>query len=370
MRSFHRIVLAVLLGLCAANNATAGQNWQSLVKTLQAEYPASGPGAFVIATRQGRILFEQGFGQADLEHHVPIGADSVVRIASLTKQFTAVAVLRLVQDKKLHVTDRLGSVLVNCPAQWKAITIEQLLNQTSGLTDDLSPLYQRLTTDMTVNQLLALYSDLPLVSEPGAKWQYSNLNYWILGKVIEAVSGEPYANFVTRHVLLPGMTRTRYGSRDAIIPGRVLGYEATTAGAWINARYFSPTLGYAAGGFLSTPSDMALWYGALLKGEIIAPNTLALALTETKTGDGKATGYGFGWYISALNGVPVAHHGGSTFGFQSSIYWVPSRAIFIGVFKNSSDERGEPDDDAKLLLNLLMHDASVTRPRQKAGSPH
>jgi CubicO group peptidase (beta-lactamase class C family) len=324
------------------------------VQRFQRGYPANGPGATAIAAKDGKILFSRGFGEADLENRVPLTADSVVRIASLTKQFTSVAILLLVERKRLRLDEPLHEMLRDCPAAWRPITIRQLLNQTSGLTDDLSPLYARIATDMTADQLLAVYRPTPLMFKPGAHWHYSNLNYWILGKVIEIAAAEPYAEFVTRHVLVPGMTRTRYGSHGAIITGRAHGYEQDSKSGWVNARYFSATLGYSAGGFLSTPSDMAIWYAALGRGAIIAPGTLALALTEGRTSDGKPTGYGFGWYLSTVNGVRVAHHGGSTFGFQSSVYFVPSRALFVGVFKNSSDARGEPDEDASALLKKLM----------------
>ena len=348
------VALAARVPCEAALAAPPNDRWPQLVQRFQAEYPANGPGAYVIAAKDGKIMFSRGFGQADLENGIPLTADSVVRIASLTKQFTSVAILLLVEQKLLRLDEPLQDVLRNCPTAWRPLTIRQLLNQTSGLTDDLSPLYAWIATDMTADQLLALYRPYPLMFKPGAKWHYSNLNYWILGKVIETVARAPYAEFVTHHVLVPGMTRTRYGSHGAIITGRAHGYEPDSKSGWVNARYFSATLGYSAGGFLSTPTDTAIWYAALGRGAVIAPRTLALALTEGRTSDGRPTGYGLGWYSSTINGMRVAHHGGSTFGFQSCVYFVPSRAVFVGVFKNSSDARGEPDEDARALLKKVM----------------
>jgi len=346
--------LATNVGCEANPAATPRDRWPQLVQRFQSEYLANGPGAYVIATKYGKIVFSRGFGQADLENSIPLTADSVLRIASLTKQFTSVAILLLVEQKLLHFDEPLREVLRNCPTAWQPITIRQLLNQTSGLTDDLSPLYARIATDMTADQLLAVYRPYPLMFKPGQRWHYSNLNYWILGKVIEIVARVPYAEFVTHHVLVPGMTRTRYGSHGAIIVGRAYGYEPDSKSGWVNARYFSATLGYSAGGFLSTPSDMAIWYAALGRGAIIAPRTLALALTEGRTRDGRPAGYGLGWYLSTINGLRVAHHGGSTFGFQSCVYFVPSQSVFVGVFKNSNDARGEPDEDALAILKQLM----------------
>ena len=360
MRATPFIIAALWAALaapvpCEASPAVAPTDgWPQLVQRFQSEYPTNGPGAYVIAAKHGKIVFSRGFGHADLENSIPLTADSVVRIASLTKQFTSVAVLLLVEQKLLRLDEPLHEVLRDCPTAWRPITIRQLLSQTSGLTDDLSPLYKRIATDMTADQLLALYRPYPLMSKPGAKWHYSNLNYWILGEVIETVAREPYAEFVTRHVLVPGMARTRYGSHGAIITGRAHGYEPDSKSGWVNARYFSATLGYSAGGFLSTPTDMAIWYAALGRGAVIPPRTLALALTEGRTSNGRPTGYGLGWYLSTMNGLRVARHGGSTFGFQSCVYFVPSRAVFVGVFKNSSDARGEPDEDARAILKKLM----------------
>lgn len=345
MRAF--LVMFVL----ALASPVAADPWKTVEERFAAEYPANGPGAYVIVARGGQVLYSRGFGLADIEQNAAWSEDSVVRIASLTKQFTAVAVLKLAQDGKLGLDDRLQERFPSCPRAWGPITIRQLLGQTSGLTDDLSPLLERIATDLTPDQILALYAGRPLDFAPGAKWRYSNLNYWILGRVVERVSGETYADFVTKRVLAPGMTHTRYGSNTAIVRRRARGYEAEPGGRWSNARYFSATLGYAAGGFLSTPHDMAVWYAALSRGEVLAPALLKIALTENTTNDGNSTGYGFGWYVSKRDARGLARHGGSTFGFQSSVIWEPSKGLFAGVFKNTSDERGEPEDDARAAFD-------------------
>lgn len=343
-----RIGLAAF-ALCVATLANAG-DFRVADARLRASYPPEGSGAYAIVAVGDRVAFSQGYGQANVELHVPLQADSVVRIASLTKQFTSVAILRLVEERKLSLEEPLRDAWRQCPAPWREISLRQLLSHTSGITDDLAPLLAQLKTDLTVDQLLAIYADRPLLTKPGAAWRYSNVNYWILGKVIEIASGTPYADFVARRVLVPRMKQTRYGSHDDLIGGRSAGYEAGPDGQLRNARYFSATLGFSAGGFLSTPRDMAVWYAAMAHGEIISRESIALALTPTRTNDGKATHYGLGWYVENLDGEPVAHHGGSTFGFESYVFWAPSRGIFAGVFKNRSDDQGEPVEDARALL--------------------
>jgi len=259
------LAIALLLPPTTGSATPTGDVWASVDQRLAAEYPANGPGAYAIVARGDKVLFSRGYGLANVELNVPLTSDSVIRIASLTKQFTAVAILKLAEQGKLGLDDPLDRLLPDCPAAWRAIRIRQLLNQTSGLTDTFKPILDNITVDMTPDQLLALYSRFPLDWAPGTRWRYANLNYWILGKVIETVSGQPYAAFVQRNVLMPTMTRTRYGSHDDIILGRAQGYEAAPGGGWSNARYFSATLGYSAGGFLSTPVDMAAWYAALAR---------------------------------------------------------------------------------------------------------
>jgi D-alanyl-D-alanine carboxypeptidase len=345
-----RIVgLALLVAIVAIGNADA----RGLDASLRAAYPANGPGAFAVAAVGGKIAFAKGYGEANAELHTAFTLDSVVRIASLTKQFTAVAILKLVEDHKLALDEPLHDAWADCPALWCGITIRQLLSHTSGITDDLTRLYPQMKTDLSVDQLLSVYATSPLLSLPGAVWRYSNVNYWILGKVIETQSGQSYAKFVAQRVLVPGMTRTRYGSHDALIENRAAGHELASDGAWVNARYFSATLGYSAGGFVSTPRDLVRWYAALARGEIISYDMMAIALTSTRTNDGKPTGYGLGWYVSDIAGEQVAHHGGSTFGFQCYVYWVPSNATFAGVFENRSDNNGEPSAAAMALLKML-----------------
>jgi CubicO group peptidase (beta-lactamase class C family) len=343
-----RLGLAVF-ALCVTAAANAG-DFQAVDARLRASYPPEGPGAYAIVAAGDRVVFSQGYGQANVELHVPLQADSVFRIASLTKQFTSVAILLLVEEHKLTLDEPLHEAWVQCPGPWREITVRQLLSHTSGMTGDLAPLLAQLKTDLTIDQLLAIYADRPLLAKPGAAWLYSNVNYWILGKLIEIASGARYADFVTRGVLVPRMTRTRYGSHDDLIEGRAAGYEAGPDGHLRNARYFSATLGFSAGGFLSTPGDMTVWYAALGRGDIISRDSIALALTPARTSDGKSTGYGLGWYVEDLDGTPVAHHGGSTFGFESYVFWAPSRGIFSGVFKNRSDSEREPVEDARALF--------------------
>lgn len=321
-----------------------------------AHLPASGqaaPGGYEIATEAGRVRVSHGFGAADLEQGAPVGPDSMFRIASLTKPFTAVGVLALVEDGRLSLDAQLGAPLPDVPEAWRPITVRQLLSHTSGLTGDFQLLLAHRTEDMSPRGLTDLYRGQPLTGPPGSAWAYSNLNYWLLGRVIEAVSGRPYADYLRERVLAPaGLTATREGRQDDIIPGRVRGYAPGADGAWRNTPYFSQTLGYSAGGLISSPREMARWYEALGEGRIIRPATLALALSPVALADGRSSGDGFGWRLTTIGGCPAAEHGGSSIGFVAYVVWVPARRLFVGEFRNADGP--EPQDQARALAARLL----------------
>lgn len=326
------------------------------------------PGSISIAAKGGEIVHMKADGYADIENGVPVAPNTVFRLASLTKQFTAVAILALAQDQRLSLDDEIRTRLRDCPPAWAAITIRQLLSHTSGLTGDMTPVYARLKDDFTPRELLALYVARAPEAAPGAQWRYSNLNYWILGQVIEDVTAQSYVAFVTSRVIEPaGLTATRYGSNGDIIVRRAHGYTKTGDGRWRNAPYFSASIGYAAGGFVSTATDMAQWYDALSAGKIVNRNLIDLAAAEVHIADGRSVGYGLGWYIAEHCGVRVLHHGGSSPGFSAYIYWIPKMSLFAAVFANH-DHEGEPKDRARdLLPQLRCSDANG--PRRRSASP-
>lgn len=334
----RRARLLVAAVACAACLAAGGK--------ARAE-PA--PGGVELVTRDGHVVRSTAFGLADLEQSTPLRLDSVFRIASLTKQFTAVATLRLVEDGALSLDDTLALRLPDCPAPWRPITIRQLLGHTSGLSGDMSPVLRRLREDLSPAQLVALHAAIALASPPGTRFEYANLNYWILGLVIESASATPYAEFVHDRVLVPaGLSSTRIGSWTTLIRHRARGYRKAPDGEYQNAAYFSSELGYAAGGFVSTAGDLAKWYDALGRGAIVSRDLLELAWIPTLLPNGENTGYGLGWYVTTVAGHRAIHHGGSTFGFRSYVFWVPALKIFAAVLENSEGE--EPRARAETLL--------------------
>jgi len=311
--------------------------------------------AEIIISANGDSERVEAQGYANLELSVAASSQSVFRIASLTKQFTAVAILSLVEDDRLSLEDRLSTLLPTTPAEWGGITVRQLLSHTSGLSSDLSPVLKNFRKDFSPNDLVALYFEVPMASAPGEEWRYSNLNFWLLGLIIEKTTGKSYPDFVAERVLArAGLQQTQYGDYLAVIPNRVASYEIDDQEKIHNARYFSTTIGYSAGGFVSSPADMAKWYRALGEGKILSKETLGIALTPAQLNDGVTANYGLGWYVEDIDGVRVGHHGGSSIGFMSYIYWAPESGKFAGVFRNWSDAEGEPKDVARQALQEVM----------------
>ena len=321
-----------------------------LLSLALANIAAAAPGVLTIFAAGDAKPEIQVDSEADIENGVPIDDQTVFRFSSLTKQFTSVAILALIEDRKLSLDETLANALPDCPNAWRPITIEQLLSHTSGLTGDMAPIFAHARDDFAPHDLLAPYMSLPLEAEPGTRWRYSNLNYWILGQVIERASGEPYASFVAERVLSRlGSSSVRLGSSLDIIPHRARGYSKSDGGLWRNAPYFSATLGYAAGGFIGAPADLARWYAALGSGRIISQASIARAAREVRLHDGTATGYGLGWYVERKCGLVFMHHGGSAPGFRTYLYWQPDRRLLAGIFTNH-DDQAEPKRAAWELM--------------------
>lgn len=348
---------ALLSGSCATAPNPPGP-YHEIARLYLHRFDHEGPGAVMHATRGGAVRFSASRGLADVENSVALSPRTILRIASLTKQFTAVGILALVDDGLIELEDPLATRLPDCPPAWRQITVAQLLSHTSGLTDDMSPVRAHIRDDLIPRELVGLFADQPLASLPGERWRYSNLDYWILGIVIESVTGRSYAEFVDQRVLQPAeLAFSRYGDTATIIKGRAAGYVRTSRGALLNAPYFSSTIGYSAGGYVSTPAELAKWYAALSGGKIISGTMVQKALEPVLLRDGSSTGFGLGWYLDEIDGKPVAHHGGSSIGYSAYLYWGLENAVFAAVFTNDGS-LPEPSCAARSIYRAALSDTA------------
>jgi CubicO group peptidase (beta-lactamase class C family) len=295
------LLLAVAGALVAPAHAKpqAEASPDALAKTLDGMltglYAKDAPGAVVIAVRDGRMVLRKAYGVADLELGVPLKPDMVFRIGSMTKQFTAVAVLMLVEEGKLAVSDPITKFLPDYPTGGRTITVEHLLTHTSGIKSytDMDDFLGNLRKDYTVKELIDHFKDQPMEFEPGEKYQYDNSGYFLLGAIIEKASGMGYEAFLKKRIFdVVGMPDTSLESTSRITPRRVHGYERN-GGAWVNAEFLSMTQPFSAGGIVSTVDDLAKWDAALYTGKLVRPETLQQAFTPHRLKDGKPIEYGY-----------------------------------------------------------------------------
>ena len=324
---------ALLLAGAASLQARA----DALAKQTLAEAPAAG--ATVGVEFKGKVLV-RGYGFADLELKAPATPATVYRIGSLTKQFTAAAILQLVDEGKLRLDQGLSELLPEFPLQGHSVTLAQLLSHTSGIPNytALGPRFRsRAREDFTPKGLLEIFAGAPFAFEPGTKWGYSNSNYHLLGMILENATGETYAAHLRRAVFpKAGLTSTTYCDDKALIPGRATGY-ATRGKEFQHAEFLSMTIPFAAGGLCSTAGDLLRWARALESGKVVSPASYQRMTTPQPPSDR----YGFGLAMHEENGRRVVAHGGAVNGFGSTLSRYPSEDLTIAVLSNTEGDAAD-----------------------------
>jgi D-alanyl-D-alanine carboxypeptidase len=314
-------------------------------KYLEAAYQADGPGATAIVVRDGEVVYRDARGMAHLELGVPLSPDHVFRLGSITKQFTAAAIMLLAEQGKLSTDDEITKFLPEHPIHGHEITVEHLLTHTSGIFSYTSiPGYMlgsEIRADLSTEELIEVFSDLEMDFKPGEDWSYSNSGYVLLGAIIERVSGKPYPEFAQEHLFGPlEMHNSHYGGPQ-LISGRVQGY-AGTAGNYVNAPFISMTQPHAAGSLLSNVDDLARWNAALHGGELLSSESVdRMTGKHTETGSGGAY-YGYGLGVSTFLDEPIVLHGGGIHGFATFSLWLPETKVFVAVLSNSAQNPVRP----------------------------
>ncbi len=357
------LILGCIVMVASQSSARAEPPNLTLEQRLDARvtdvYPAQNePGLAVLVMVDGKPALRKGYGIADMKTGAKVSPDSIFRIGSITKQFTAVCVLQLVQAGKVALDDPITRYVPGFDTQSKTITIENLLSHTSGLfnvtaRDDYD---DQITKDLTPGEVVALIAGRPLEFEPGTQFKYSNTNYILLGMVIEKASGQTYGEYLIEHIGKPlGLTDTRYSRDDALTPRHARGYEKDKSGKWAPAPPLSMTQPFAAGAIESTVDDLAKWTAALDEGKLIDPALRDRAWTPF-TPTERPSRYGFGWNIRPEAGERWIGHGGAINGFMSSAVWIPEKKVFVAVLHNALG-----DTTPELLVRQLALEA-VGRP--------
>lgn len=296
-----------------------------------------GPGVAVAVVKDGQLVHSEGYGMANLEWDCPIRPDTVFRLASITKQFTATAIMLLEQQGKLRLDDSLTTHLPGYPVHDRTITITQLLNHTSGIKSytGLDNFVKDLAKkDMAPSDLLASFQDLPPDFEPGARFLYNNSGYHLLGLIIEKIAGTSYEQFIQQHIFQPlDMNHSYYMHNETIIPQRASGYDKTKEG-YRQADYINMMIPYAAGSLGSTVEDLVRWDAALHTERLLDRATQERMYTPVQLADGSTEPYGFGFGINSYEGHRLIHHGGGIFGFHTFIARFIDDKAMIAILAN------------------------------------
>lgn len=340
--TLRRLTLVVVVGL-SFTAFIAGQNSAALLAAnnqitakvdeyMKAVIRVNGFSGTVLIARDGKPIVSRGYGMANIELGVPNTPETIFRLGSVTKQFTAMSIMMLQERGKLNVNDAMCKYIAACPDAWKPITIRNLLTHTSGITNYTGfPDFAKTTIlPITPIEMTDRLKKEPLEFTPGEKFAYSNSGYFLLGAIIEKVSGKPYADFLQENIFTPlGMRSTGYDDPLRIIMHRAAGYQIRS-GKVINASYMDMTVPYAAGSLYSTTGDLLIWDQALYTEKLVSKRSLDEIFTPWK---GEA-GYGFGWGISKKFDRREISHGGGIYGFATQIARYPDDRVTVVVLSN------------------------------------
>lgn len=341
--------LVVCVWMLAAATAAAQQVSDSVVAeqakaALQRAVPDErGPGAVVVIakgdSKGDRLVFQGARGQAQLELGVPLAANQVFRIASITKIFTAATVVNLADHRRLSLDDKLARYLPQIPNADR-ITLRQLLNHTAGVSDVASNPQPGMTwRRMDMAAQVAEIAKRKPAFEPGTRWAYSNAGYILLGAVIEKAAREPWQEAVWAYAAKAGgQYRIRYGDDAALMPGRVAGYSTDHPDHHVeNAAFISSSVPASAGGFVASADDLARWMRAFALGDVVNPRSVRMMTTPAQAVEPPAHPYGLGLYLWRLQGSEMIGHTGQINGFASALAYLPKEDITVVVLANDDN---------------------------------
>jgi CubicO group peptidase (beta-lactamase class C family) len=309
----------------------------------------------VLVARDGRILFEKAYGLANREHDVPNKIDTKFRLGSVTKQFTAMAIMILVERGKLRITDPICNYVQDCPEQWKEITLKNLLTHTSGIPSFTdfpdNDRYERLP--MTPLETIARFRDKPLEFNPGSQFKYSNSGYLLLGHIIEQVSGKKYEDFMRENIYDPlGMSNSGYDHPWLILKDRASGYVRKDQ-QWRNASLMEMDTPFAGGSMYSTVRDLLSWDQALYSNKLISGELSKEIFTPSEViypkGWMSRHHYGYGWFLTTWFGRKLVWHPGGIYGFCSVILRYPQDRTLVVVLENEEEDAEDLDLRTKFM---------------------
>lgn len=293
------------------------------------------PGLAVAIAKDGRIVYAKGFGYSDVENKVPFTPHTVSRIGSISKTFTALAALQLVEGGKINLDAEVQTYVPTFPKKTAPITVRQLLGHLTGIRHYKGAEFQSATRYNDVESTLAIFKDDPLLHEPGAKMSYTTYGYNLLSRVVETASKQSFGAYLQTHIIKPlGLQQTYLDEAPHIIPQRARNYTKPKDGPLQNAIPVDQSNKWGGGGLLSTVEDL-IKYAAAYDGDKLAkPETIKEMFTALKTNDGKPTGYGLGWAVALDAGKRRVEHSGGSMGATSILTKYPEQNLIIAALVN------------------------------------
>lgn len=358
MRNSFLVGAAVAAIVVAAPALALPTDFKAQADALLAQsYAAGGPGASVVISEGGKIVYEGQRGLADIAAKRPITRDTVFRMGSITKQFAAAVVLQLAAEGKLKLSDPLSKYLPTYPNA-AAITVQQLLNHTVGIQPytAIPGFMDEASTSraFTTEQLIAVFKDQPAPSQPGAQFTYNNSGYILLGALIEKVSGRRWSDEVERRIARPlGLKTIRDGTGEAAVAAMATGYTSGEKGPKLAQKIHMSVPG-AAGALIGNAHDLVRWGQALHHGKVVAAPYYAEMVAPGKTSSGEVVPYGYGLFPGKLRGLDTVGHGGGIFGFSSDSLYVPSSDLFVVILTNSDQPETDPGAVMRRLSALAI----------------
>ena len=369
-----QIALLVIATLLATYHLGEAQNKARLIDDLVQKYYEYGQfNGTVLVAEQGKVIFKKGYGEANKEWDIPNTPDTKFRLGSITKQFTSMLIMQLVDEGKIKVDGKLTDYIPEYPkTNGDKVTVYHLLTHTSGIPSYTSMANfsrEYLRNPYTPTDFIKVFWDLPLEFEPGTKFVYNNSGYFLLGVIIEKVTGKPYAEVLEERIFRPlGMKSSGYDLSAPILAKRAAGYEKR-GGGYVNASYADMTVPYSAGALYSTVEDLFIWDQALSAGRLLSKESMEALFTPRIPMSPRpgAPYYAYGWSVGKValgksqDSVSTIGHGGAINGFSTLLTRVPETKTFVVLLNNTG---GAPLGAMSVGILGILYGKPYAEPRR------
>lgn len=333
-------ICSMLVGIASAQTVDLTEaKLKSIDSLFKLQFPTTEPGAIMILAKDGKPVMRKAYGMSNIELNVALNTDQKMGIGSISKQFTAIAILLLQQENKLNVKDDIRKYLPQYNTWGKTITIEQILSHTSGIPSYTElPGFDTLADKKVSNsRLIKFFESAPLIFEPGSNWSYSNSGFVLAAVIVEKLTGKPFNDFVSEKMLHQlNMTNSSFGTSDYALFNKTAEYGGNTPKGKLKMEpQYDWYWAYGAGQIVSTVDDMLKWDEALYNNHFIQPDLLKQAHTSYQLSTGRPANYGLGWGVAAMGNKMLVQHGGAIGGYRAQGFRIPDDHLYFLVMSNS-----------------------------------